>query len=100
MNVKLLTEHDLALLSLNGGCRGWSESTLFKMSHCWKSHVLAHKSQSSDQSSAGDFSRFAHCTITIKTQQNKINKDNNTHQQQHMYCTLLSLLSVPFGAFK
>ena len=41
MNVKLLTERLLEFLSLNGGCRGSSESTHFKMPHCWKSHALA-----------------------------------------------------------
>ena len=43
MIVKLLTEHDLEFLSLKGGSRGWSESTLssVKMSNCWKSHALA-----------------------------------------------------------
>ena len=34
-------KHHLELLSLNGGCTGLSESTLFKMPHCWKSHVMA-----------------------------------------------------------
>ena len=42
MTVKLLTEHQLEFLSLKGGCIGWSESTLVKMPHCWKSHVTAH----------------------------------------------------------
>ena len=42
MSVKLLTEHHLEFLSLKGGCRGSSESTLVKMSNCWKSHVAAH----------------------------------------------------------
>ena len=41
MIVKLLTEHHLKSLSLKGGCKGSSESTLFKMPHCWKSHVTA-----------------------------------------------------------
>ena len=41
MIVKLLTEHHLAFLSLNGGCIGSSESTLVKTPHCWKSHVVA-----------------------------------------------------------
>ena len=41
MIVKLLTEHHLEFLSLNGGCRGSSESTHVKMPHCWKSHVKA-----------------------------------------------------------
>ena len=45
MIVKLLTEHHLEFLSLTGGCRGSSESTLVKMPHCWKSHALAHMLQ-------------------------------------------------------
>ena len=42
MRVKLLSEHHLEFLSLKGGCRGSSESTLVKMPHCWKSHAMAH----------------------------------------------------------
>ena len=42
MTVKLLTEHHLEFLSLNGGCTGSSEPTLVKMLHCWKSHAVAH----------------------------------------------------------
>ena len=42
MIVKLLTEHHLEFLSLEGGCRGSSESTLVKMSNSWKSHAAAH----------------------------------------------------------
>ena len=34
---KLLTEYHLEL----GGCKGSSESTYVKMSHCWKSHAAA-----------------------------------------------------------
>ena len=41
MSVKLLTEHHLEFLSLKGGCRGSSESTLVKMPHCWISHAAA-----------------------------------------------------------
>ena len=41
MTVKLLTEQLLEFLSLKGGCTGSSESTLVKMPHCWKSHVMA-----------------------------------------------------------
>ena len=41
MIVKLLTEHHLEFLSVKGGCTGSSESTLVKMSNCWKSHVTA-----------------------------------------------------------
>ena len=42
MSVKLLTEQHLEFLSLKGGCTGSSKSTLVKMPHCWKSHVMAH----------------------------------------------------------
>ena len=42
MIVKLLTEHHFEFLSLKGGCRGSSESTLVKMSNCWKSHAKPH----------------------------------------------------------
>ena len=42
MSIKLLTEHHLELLWLKGGCTGSSESTLVKVPHCWKSHVMAH----------------------------------------------------------
>ena len=41
MSVKLLTENHFGVLSLKGDCRGSSESTLVKMSNCWKSHVTA-----------------------------------------------------------
>ena len=44
MSVKLLTEHHLEFISLKGGSIGSSESTLVKMPHCWKSHVIAHMS--------------------------------------------------------
>ena len=42
MTVKLLTQHHLEFLSLKGGCTASTESTLFKMPNCWKSHVTAH----------------------------------------------------------
>ena len=41
MIVKLLTEDHFEFLSLKVGCRGSSESTLVKMSNCWKSHAAA-----------------------------------------------------------
>ena len=41
MIVKLLTKHHLEFLGLKGCCRGSSESTLVKMSNCWKSHAAA-----------------------------------------------------------
>ena len=36
MSVKLLTEQHLEFLSLKGDWTGSSESTLFKIPHCWK----------------------------------------------------------------
>ena len=42
MTVELLTEHCLEFLSLTGGCTGSPESTLVKMSNCWKSRAAAH----------------------------------------------------------
>ena len=42
MSVKLLTEHHLEYLSLKGGCKDLSESTLVTMPHCWKSHAAAY----------------------------------------------------------
>ena len=44
MIVRLLTEHHLEFLSLKGGCRDSSESTLVKMSNCWKFHAATHTS--------------------------------------------------------
>ena len=41
MIVKLLTERHFEFLRLKRGCTGSSESTLVKMSNCWKLHVLA-----------------------------------------------------------
>ena len=41
MIVKLLTEQNLEFLSLKAGRRGSAESTLVKMSNCWKSHAAA-----------------------------------------------------------
>ena len=50
MIIKLLTEHHLEFLSLKGGCRGSLESTLVKMSNCWKYHAAAHIIRSRMQS--------------------------------------------------
>ena len=41
MIVKLLTEHHLECLRLKEGCSGSPESTIVKMSNCWKSDVVA-----------------------------------------------------------
>ena len=42
MIVRLLTEHSLKFLSLTVGCRDSPESTLVKMSNCWKFHAAAY----------------------------------------------------------
>ena len=42
MSFKLLTEHHLEFLSLQGGCTGSVKSIYVKMPHCWKSHVADH----------------------------------------------------------
>ena len=43
MIVKLLTEHHLEFLSLRGGCRGSSESTLVKLLEIsYVKHIAAH----------------------------------------------------------
>ena len=42
MIVELPIEQHLKILSLKGGFTGSSESTLVKMTHCWKLHVTAH----------------------------------------------------------
>ena len=44
MIVKLLTENQFEFLSLKVGFTGSSESTLVKMPHGWKSHIVAHMS--------------------------------------------------------
>ena len=42
MTVKLLTEYNLGFLSLKEGYPGSYVYIHVKMSHCWKSHVMAH----------------------------------------------------------
>ena len=44
MIAKLLTEQHLEFLSSKGGFRASSESTLTKMSNCWKSRATAQMS--------------------------------------------------------
>ena len=62
MLVKLLTENHLEFLSLKGGCRGSSESTLVKMPHCWKSHVTAQMYSLSDLNMILD---MFHCLLIM-----------------------------------
>ena len=39
MTIKLPNAYNFEFLSLNGGCRGSSETTHVKITYCWKSHV-------------------------------------------------------------
>ena len=55
ISVKLLTEHHLESLSLNGGCTGSSESTHVKLPQCWKSHATAHIEIIYDQNGAVEY---------------------------------------------
>ena len=61
MIVKLLNKHHLEFLSLKRGCRSSSESTLVKMSNCWKSPAAAHLSISSGLT--GTEKRFFCCIV-------------------------------------
>ena len=54
MSVKLLAEHHLEFLSLKGDCTGFSESTLVKISHSWKSHIVSEYDQEIPQSQTAD----------------------------------------------
>ena len=63
MTVKLLTKHHLRFLSLKGGCTDWSECTIVKMPHCWKSHATAQISSVYDQKMAQ--ARFCNAILTV-----------------------------------
>ena len=65
MSVMLLTEHHLEFLSLKGGCTGSSESTLVKMPHCWKSHVIAYIIEFQPVNSFLAREDFCHLLITF-----------------------------------
>ena len=64
MIVKLLTEHHLEFLSLKGGCTGLSESTLVKMSNCWKSRALAQMIITLDKYSGYMFMSSPNCMMS------------------------------------
>ena len=49
LRLKLLTEHHLGFLSLEGGYTDSSESTFVEISHCWLSHVAAHFISKTDE---------------------------------------------------
>ena len=66
MNIKLLIIHHLEFLSLKGGCTGSSESTLVKMPHCWKSHVMAQILHNKEKNWLQMWSELVFC-IYLKT---------------------------------
>ena len=84
MSVKLLTEHHFEFLSLKGGCTGSSESTLVKMSHCWKSHVAAHL-----------IFHVKHMLVHIKYQATVVSKNmkKGVTNTSHICCTVKPVLS-------
>ena len=95
MIVKLLAKHHLEFLSLKGGCRGWSEATLVKMSNCWKSHVTAHISFESTSDHSLKTSRlFAPLTLCILDSPKRVNSDDpdvmqhNAALHQGLHCLL------------
>ena len=78
MIIKLLTEHHLEFLSLKGGCRGSSFSTLVKMSIFCKSHTAAQlylspvdfflkKSAFSKKNNLGSLSEWQTVSFQIRT---------------------------------
>ena len=66
MRGKLLSEHRLEFLSVKVGYTGSSESTLVKLSHCWKSHVTAQNQN------------YKSTKGTEKQQQNHVHKGTET----------------------
>ena len=69
MIVKLLTERHLEFLSLKGGCTGSSESTLVKMSNCWKSRAVAHIVNAGGKRSMDDLNEclVTRCLLKVQT---------------------------------
>ena len=97
MSVKLLTEHHLEFLSLTGGCTGSSESTLVKMPHCWKSHVMAHlfRACEPESSSTTRVLSSAHCTgVRLYTLRIKIGT-RTTSSHEHSRCWTCLRFGLP-----
>ena len=76
MSVKLLTEHHLEFLSLKEGCTGSSESTLAKMSHCWKSRRGSHVAITDHDSCK----RTLMNSVTFHLKAIKLSRQFNGHQ--------------------
>ena len=75
MIVKLLTENHLEFLSLKEGCRGSFESTLVKMSNCWKSHAAA------------QMLKFSVCTVRIYYNVNQLAHSVSGKQGVYLFLT-------------
>ena len=65
MTLRLLSEYQLELLSFKGGCTGASESTLVKMSNCWKSHVTAQLCRVITSLSVGAYTKPWLCDVVF-----------------------------------
>ena len=65
MSVKLLTEHYLEFLSFKGACRDSSESTLVKMSNCWKSHAASQIVFATSMALLSTYSKFGDFVLSV-----------------------------------
>ena len=94
MIVKLLVEHHLEFLSLKGGCRGWSESTLVKMSNCWKSHALAQLKDLSSREEAEYSAELqtlletGEWILNVCTEKLKLHANSQKQKQNKDWCTI------------
>ena len=66
MIVKLLTENHLEFRTLKGCCRGSSESTLVKISNCWKSHAAAHIYKKGVYCRKSNMTSIIYCTLPLR----------------------------------
>ena len=68
---RLLTEQHLEFLSWTGGCTGSFESTLVKMPHWWKSHVMALMIMVEYASSVSSFTIQIYWSVGLDTRRSR-----------------------------
>ena len=86
MSVELLTENHWEFLSLKVGFTDSSESTLVKMSHCWKSHDTAEMHIFTSQEYKVDrYKVHNYGGVTEQSTVSRIKKKNNK-QKTHRNC--------------
>ena len=64
-----MTQHHLVFLSLKGGCRGSSESTLVEMPHSWISYVTAHDMVSTRENLSSEVCKLHRCRPACTSRQ-------------------------------